>query len=295
MTATTTTAEGQGRRAVPTPAGDRYVNGLAMSAAAFMLAGGVWALLAPASFAEFVRFPEHTHFVHDLGAFQIGIGLTLALAVLWRDPLAVVLTGFLVANTLHAVNHAVDLDLGGRGDSDPWLLGALSVLTAVALFRRLGQLRYVVGRVNGASDPQLAPFVEQKTVLLTTYRRNGTPVGVPVSVAVDGDRAYFRTPEKTGKAKRLRNDGHTELAPSTARGSPTGPPVRAEARRLEGAEDRHAARLLARKHPLLQGIAVPLAHRLGRSKFGRTLHYELTPSSPHDEPRDPPMSWTETP
>jgi hypothetical protein len=72
----------------------------------------------------------------------------------------------------HAGNHAVDL--GGR-DSDPWLLGLLSVLVAVALVRRVRQLHYVDGRVDRSSDPRLAPFVEQKPALLTTFRRDGTP------------------------------------------------------------------------------------------------------------------------
>jgi PPOX class probable F420-dependent enzyme len=265
------------RTAGAVPATDRYVVGVTLLAAAFSLIAGVWALFWPGSFAEAVRFPEHTHFLHDVGAFQIGIGLTLALAVPWRDPLAVVLTGFLVGNTIHTVNHAVDLDLGGR-DSDPWLLGLLSVVVAAALVRRLRQLHYVVGRVEPSCDPSLAPFVEQKTALLTTFRRDGTPVATPLSVAVEGDRAYVRTYEKAGKTKRLRNDSHVELAPSTTRGAPTGAPVRAEARRLDAAGDRHAARLLRRKHPLLHGILVPLLHRLGRAKTGHTVHFELIPS-----------------
>jgi PPOX class probable F420-dependent enzyme len=267
-------------RAAATPASDWYVDGITLLAAASALVAGVWALFWPDSFAEAVRFPEHTHFLHDVGAFQIGIAVTLALAVLWRDPLAVVLTGFLVGNTIHAGNHAVDLDLGGR-DSDPWLLGLLSVLVAVALVRRVRQLHYVVGRVDGSSDPRLAPFVEQKTALLTTFRRDGTPVATPLSVAVEGDHAYFRTYEKAGKTKRLRNDSHVELTPSTTRGTPTGTSIAAEVRRLGGTEDRHAARLLRRKHPLLHGIVVPLSHRLGRAKTGHTVHFELTPSSRH--------------
>lgn len=264
-------------RAAGAATGDLYLSGLTVLLAAAMLVAGVWSLLWPASFAEAVRFPEHTHFLHDLGAFQIGIGVTLALAVLWRDPLAVALTGFLAGNTIHAVNHAVDLDLGGRS-SDPWLLAVLSVLTAAALVRRLRRLHHVVGHVGAAADPRLAPFVEQKTALLTTFRRDGTPVPTPLSIVVDGDRAYFRTFEAAGKTKRLRNDGHVELAPSTARGTPTGTPVPAEARRLGPTEDRHAARLLARKHPLLHGVVVPTSHRLGRAKFGRTIHYEVTAS-----------------
>jgi PPOX class probable F420-dependent enzyme len=271
------------RAAAAAPATDRYVVGVTLLAAAFSLVAGVWALFWPGSFAEAVRFPEHTHFLHDVGAFQIGIGVTLALAVPWRDPLAVVLTGFLVGNTIHAANHAVDLDLGGR-DSDPWLLGLVSVLVAVALVRRLRQLHYVVGRVEPSCDATLAPFVEQKTALLTTFRRDGTPVATPLSVAVEGDRAYVRTYENAGKSKRLRNDSHVELAPSTTRGTPTGAPVAAEARRLDAAGSDHAARLLRRKHPLLHGILVPMLHRLGRAKTGHTVHFELSQFGPAGPP-----------
>jgi PPOX class probable F420-dependent enzyme len=260
------------------PAADRYVVGVTLLAAAFALVAGVWALFWPGSFAEAVRFPEHTHFLHDVGAFQIGIAVTLALAVLWRDALAVVLAGFLVGNTIHAVNHAVDLDLGGR-DSDSWLLGLASVLVAVALVRRLRQLHHVVGRVEPSCDPRLAQFVEQKTALLTTFRRDGTPVATPLSVAVEGDHAYVRTYERAGKTKRLRNDSHVELTPSTTRGTPTGTAVSAEARRLVAPEAHHAARLLRRKYPLLHGILVPLLHRLGRAKTGHTVHFEVIPSS----------------
>jgi PPOX class probable F420-dependent enzyme len=257
--------------------GDRYLTAVTLVAATIMLGGGVWSLLWPSSFAEAVRFPDHTHFLHDLGAFQIGIGVILLLALLWRDPLAVALGGFLIANTIHAVNHAVDADLGGR-DADPWLLGLLSLFIAVALRRRLRRQGYVVGRVETASDARLQRFVSQKTALLTTFRRNRTSVATPLSVAVEGDHAYFRTYEKAGKAKRLRNDSHVELAPSTTRGMPTGDPIPGQARRLEGAEDRHAARLLRRKHPLLHGVVVPLGHRLARAKSGRTIHYELVPT-----------------
>jgi hypothetical protein len=75
-----------------------------MLAGLFMTAAGVAALLAPSWFADAAGFPRHTHFVHDAGAFQLGIGFTLLLALVWRDGLALVLAGFLVANTTHAIN-----------------------------------------------------------------------------------------------------------------------------------------------------------------------------------------------
>ena len=37
------------------------------------------------------------------------------------------------------------------------------------------------------------PFRRRRTALLTTYKRDGTPVATPVTIAVDGDRAYVRT------------------------------------------------------------------------------------------------------
>lgn len=245
-------------------------------AGAFMLAAGVWSLAAPGSFAEAVDFPYAEHFLHDLGAFQIGIGATLLLAVAWSDGLALALAGFLVANTIHAINHAVDLRLGGHA-WDSWLLGATSLLVAAALAVRLRELGYVVGAVGTATTPELAPFVRHKTALLTTYRRDGTPVPTPLSAAVDGDRLLIRSYERAWKTKRMRNRPEVEIAPSTRRGRLQGAAVRARARRLEGAEAREAARALARKHPLLQGVLVPLTHRLGRSKFGGTVHFELVP------------------
>jgi PPOX class probable F420-dependent enzyme len=93
-----------------------------------------------------------------------------------------------------------------------------------------------------------------------------------VSIAFAGDRAFFRSYDKAWKTKRLRNNPRVELAPATLRGRPTGPPVRARALLLDGGRARIAAQALARRHRVLQGLLVPLAHRLMRY---RTLHYEL--------------------
>jgi hypothetical protein len=120
--------------------GQRYVATVLALAGAGMLAAGIWAGIAPRSFARFVAFPYHEHFLHDLGAFQLGIGATLLLALAWRDAPTVALAGFLVANTLHTVSHATDLDLGGRA-SDPYAIGVLSLLAAVALVLRVRQRR----------------------------------------------------------------------------------------------------------------------------------------------------------
>jgi len=123
----------------------------------------------------------------------------------------------------------------------------------------------------------LEPFAQQRAVLLTTYRRDGTPVGTAVNIAVDGDHAYIRTYDRAGKAKRLRNNPSVEIAPSTFRGKPIGPAIQAQMRLLDGEEAKIAARALAHKYRILQGILVPLSHRLARFK---TLHYEVTLMEP---------------
>jgi uncharacterized protein len=125
-----------------------------------------------------------------------------------------------------------------------------------------------------APQSALAPLAAQQTVLLTTYRRDGTPVGTAVHVAVDGDRAFVRTFDTAWKLKRLRRNPLVELAPCTLRGRPTGPAIRARARVLDGPEAAHAARALAQKYPILHGVLMPWLHRL---RGNRTMHIELRP------------------
>jgi PPOX class probable F420-dependent enzyme len=117
-------------------------------------------------------------------------------------------------------------------------------------------------------------FERQYTVLLTTFRRDGAPVGTPVNIAVEGDHAFVRTWDTAWKLKRIRNNPLVEVAPSTLRGRPTGPAIQARARILSGEESAHAGRLLASKHPILHGVLVPLIHRL---RGNTTMHVELTP------------------
>ena len=128
--------------------------------------------------------------------------------------------------------------------------------------------------MSTGTSSQFTPLTDQRAVLLTTYKRDGTPVGTAVNIAVEQDHAYVRSWDKAWKTKRMRKNPHVLVAPSTMRGKPTGPAVSAHARELSGDEAKHAAELLQHKHRLLQGIMVPLAHKIQRV---RTVHFELTP------------------
>jgi PPOX class probable F420-dependent enzyme len=124
-----------------------------------------------------------------------------------------------------------------------------------------------------ASMDYFEPLRKQRNILLTTYRRDGTPVGTPVHVVTRGDVAFVRTYEPSGKMKRIRRDPVVEVAPSTIRGRPTGPALPAKARILSGEEAAEAARLLAGKYRILHGHLIPWYHR----RTGRTtVQLELT-------------------
>ncbi len=120
-------------------------------------------------------------------------------------------------------------------------------------------------------------FASQRHALLTTFKRDGTPVATPVHIAVQDGRAYIRTYGKAWKWKRVRNTPGCELAPCTLRGRPTGPGVQVRGRVLAGEEAAHAARALAHKYPLLHGLLIPRLHRLMRTP---TVHMEFVLSSP---------------
>ena len=86
----------------------------------------------------------------------------------------------------------------------------------------------------------------EKVVLLQTRKRDGSWVDTPVNIAVQGDRAYFRTPGKASKNKRLRNFPEVQVRPCTWSGKPTaGPAMTARARLLSGEESKAAGRGLS--------------------------------------------------
>jgi hypothetical protein len=125
---------------MPPPAArrDAAVAAATLVCAASMLLLGAWAFLAPASFSGFVDNPPYNrHLIHDAGAFQLGIGTAVLLALWWRDGLLAALTGFAVASGLHTLSHAVDRHLGGHAGDVP----ALGLLTLVALYAIAARIR----------------------------------------------------------------------------------------------------------------------------------------------------------
>jgi hypothetical protein len=71
----------------------------------------------------------------------------------------------------------------------------------------------------------------------------------------------------------MHNFLDVRFAPSTSGGKRTGQQLRGKATPLAGQADHRAAVLINREYPILQGVAVPLAHRVRRFA---TQHYEVT-------------------
>ena len=112
--------------------GDGLPRIVALLGGVAFVALGVWALLGPRSFFDAVATfePYNRHFLQDIGAFQIGLGAVLLLAVVPRriDGLALALLGVGVGAALHAVSHIVGRDLGGIPETDIPFFTVIAVL-----------------------------------------------------------------------------------------------------------------------------------------------------------------------
>jgi PPOX class probable F420-dependent enzyme len=87
-----------------------------------------------------------------------------------------------------------------------------------------------------------------KYVLLTTFRKDGTPVPTPLWHAVEGGLVYAATLDDTGKIKRIRNNRSVTIGACDIRGNPKGPTYAAVARVLHGEEGRYAAKLIESRY-----------------------------------------------
>jgi hypothetical protein len=102
---------------------------------AFYLVTGGWSFLAPLGFFSAVAnfAPANIHLLHDLGAFQIGLGLALTVPILLGAPMRTSLIAVLGASVLHLGAHIEDVNLGGHPYTDLPALTLICVALALAL------------------------------------------------------------------------------------------------------------------------------------------------------------------
>lgn len=104
-------------------------------------------------------------------------------------------------------------------------------------------------------------------LLITSYRKNGTPVATPVWVVRDGNALGAWSAADAWKVKRIRNRADVLVGPCDARGNPTGDQVPATAEILDQAATDVYRGLLARKYGVLGRVTL-LGSRLRRGKSG---------------------------
>ncbi|CRK51106.1 conserved hypothetical protein [Rhodococcus sp. RD6.2] len=93
-----------------------------------------------------------------------------------------------------------------------------------------------------------------KYVLLTTFRKDGTPVSTPLWAALDGDRLLMWTVTDSWKVKRIRRNPRVTVAACDVRGNPKGPAVEATAEILDVAGTDLARDAIAKRYGLLGWI-----------------------------------------
>lgn len=118
-----------------------------------------------------------------------------------------------------------------------------------------------------------ATLGDEKYVLITTYKRDGTGVATPVwSVPLDGDRFGFSTSSGSGKAKRLAHTDRVVVQPCDQRGRVRADsrPVDATARLVTGDELETIRAGLRRKYGMMVKVAVVYETVVGFLKRHRT-------------------------
>lgn len=94
---------------------------------------------------------------------------------------------------------------------------------------------------------------DEKYVLLTTFKRDGTPVASPVwSVPLEGEKFGCYTSSTSGKAKRLAHTERVTVQPCNARGKVK-----------EGTEPSEATARVVMPGPELEGIKSKVQHKYG--------------------------------
>ncbi|MBF6301756.1 PPOX class F420-dependent oxidoreductase [Nocardia amamiensis] len=123
----------------------------------------------------------------------------------------------------------------------------------------------------------LAAVAAADYVLLTTFRKDGTPVGTAVWAVSENGKLYVWTVTDSWKVKRLRRNPAVTLQPCGATGKPHGEVVEGTARILDAEGTERVRKLLRRKY-WLTGPLIILGSNLRRGKSG-TIGIEITPAA----------------
>ena len=93
-------------------------------------------------------------------------------------------------------------------------------------------------------------------LLVTTFRKDGTPVPTPVWVGRDGDELIVWTQATAGKVKRVRNNPTVEVTACDLRGKPRGETFKGTARILDADGTERGRKVLRKKYGIAGRVVI---------------------------------------
>jgi uncharacterized protein len=131
-----------------------------------------------------------------------------------------------------------------------------------------------IGAGNGDGDGYASGMAlpDEKYMVLTTYRQDGTPVATPVWVVpLAGGNIGFWTSSESGKAKRLAHTDRVTVQPSDARGriKPGSQAAEGTAHLVTGSEFEEIQRLVKGKYGYMTKVTPVVAAVFGTFKRNR--------------------------
>ncbi|WP_225829732.1 PPOX class F420-dependent oxidoreductase [Streptomyces sp. NK08204] len=127
------------------------------------------------------------------------------------------------------------------------------------------------------NDTRLDRLGAGKYLLVTSYRKDGTPVATPVWVVRDADTLGVWTAADSWKVKRIRRRADILAGPCDVRGNPTGEQLPGTAEVVDAATTARYRALIARKYGIVGRLTL-LGSRLRRGLDGTVgIRVTLTP------------------
>lgn len=122
---------------------------------------------------------------------------------------------------------------------------------------------------------ELERLAKERTVVVTTFRKSGTPVPTPVWVASHDGELVLWSERTAGKIKRIRNNGKVEVQASDFRGQHLhGAKLTGTARILDDAGSDAVRSAIARKYGIIGQVTMFFSRLRGGNR--RTVGVAIT-------------------